>query len=132
MQIFMLLILMAILIGAFYDFESLRRVRKQINQSWFTMNLCMEERQKVILKLLEIGKYFLFKEREYVKSIVDSVHSVKTADDIEEKIKADRDLDNQLSAFLLKLKAQPELNRLQEYREQMKKFEDLDKRSTTA
>jgi LemA protein len=132
MKIFMWLILIAILIGVFYDFETIRRLRKQINQSWSTMNWCMEEKLKVILKLLEMGKYFLYEEREYVKSIIDSVHSVKAADNIEEKIRADRDLDNQLNAFLLKLKAQPELKKLHEYREQMNKFEDLDKRSTTA
>jgi len=62
----------------------------------------------------------------------DSIHSVKTPGNIEEKIKADRALENQLNAFLLKLKAQPELKKLHEYREQMKRFENLDKRSTTA
>jgi LemA protein len=122
----MLLVFAVLFFVILKDFQAITGLRKQINQAWSTLYLNVNEKNKVLLRLLEIGKYFLYEERELINEMIISVKTFKAPTTIGEKIQAESALDNKLNEFFTKIRNQPGLSRSQEFFEHKNKYRSLE------
>ena len=106
-------VLIVLILGGIYN--SLIQLRNQVENAWSQIDVQLKRRHDLIPNLVETAKGYMKHERETLEDITKARSQAMGAQNIGDKAKAEGELNNALSRFMLVVENYPDLKANQNF-----------------
>jgi LemA protein len=113
--IIVLAILVIVILWIFSMYNGLVRLRNQVKNAWSQIDVQLKRRHDLIPNLVETAKGYMKHERETLDSITQARSHAVEASGVADQAKAEGELSNALSRFMLVVENYPDLKASQNF-----------------
>ncbi len=117
-MIALIIILAIIVIGILFMvsmYNSLIRLRNQVKNAWSQIDVQLKRRHDLIPNLIETVKGYMTHERETLQNITNARSKAMSADNVQDRAKAEGELSGAMSKFFLVVENYPDLKANQNF-----------------
>jgi LemA protein len=118
----------ALVPGLLSTYRSIIHMKERIDTTWENINLHFKKRSVVISEILEILRYFVYSERETLRDIGLLNNASITSKTPDEKVKAEKELEEKFGALLMVVKNNPEIKINRTFYEKHKQLNEVEEK----